>query len=168
MDRGWYFRLVIVIGSAVLGFLALWPSLDRWLPCPEIVQETFDNQINPGLDIKGGLRLMYEVEVGEYIRDRRDRLAEQVQRQCGVLIGIIPEDKVDDIDKATLEQIRQRCKVERVDKDGGEVRAIRITFANQEDADKLTKTWVRDHFRDLRVASGVGDLVVDLHMREEQ
>jgi len=168
MDRGWYFRLAIVIGAAVLGFLALWPSLDRWLPCPDVVKEAFDNQINPGLDIKGGLRLMYEVEVDEYIRDRRDRLAEQVQRQCGVLIGIIPEEKVDDIDKATLEQIRQRCKVERVDKDGGSVRAIRITFANQEDAQKLTKTWVRDHFRDLRVASGVGDLVVDLHMREEQ
>ncbi|MFZ1864059.1 MAG: protein translocase subunit SecD [Polyangiales bacterium] len=168
MDRGWYFRLAIVIGAAVLGFLALWPSLDRWLPCPDIVKEAFDNQINPGLDIKGGLRLMYEVEVDEYIRDRRDRLAEQVQRQCGVLIGIIPEEKVDDIDKATLEQIRQRCKVERVDKDGGEVRAIRITFSNQKDAEKLTKTWVRDHFRDLRVASGVGDLVVDLHMREEQ
>ncbi|MBW2212685.1 MAG: hypothetical protein JRG67_16905 [Deltaproteobacteria bacterium] len=27
---------------------------------------------------------------------------------------------------------------------------------------------MKDYFRDLRVASGVGDLVVDLHMREEQ
>jgi preprotein translocase subunit SecD len=168
MDRGWYFRLAIVVGSSVLGFLALWPSLDRWLPCPEIVKETFDNQINPGLDIKGGLRLMYEVEVDEYIRDRRDRIAEQVQRQCGVLIGVVPEEEVDDIDRAKLDEIRQRCKVERVDKDGGAVRAIRITFSNQEDASKLSKTWVKDYFRDLRVASGVGDLVVDLHMREEQ
>ncbi|UCF46137.1 MAG: hypothetical protein JSU89_02850, partial [Myxococcales bacterium] len=92
MDRGWYFRLAIVVGSSVLGFLALWPSVDRWLPCPDIVKETFDNQINPGLDIKGGLSLMYEVEVDEYIRDRRDRLAEQVQRQCGVLIGVVPEE----------------------------------------------------------------------------
>lgn len=168
MDRGWYFRLAIVVGSSVLGFLALWPSIDRWLPCPDIVKETFDNQINPGLDIKGGLRLMYEVEVDEYIRDRRDRIAEQVQRQCGVLIGVIPEEEVDDLDKSQLEEIRQRCKVERVDKEGGAVRAIRITFSNQEDADKLNKTWVRDYFRDLRVASGVGGLVVDLHMREEQ
>ena len=168
MDRGWYFRLAIVVGSAVLGFLALWPSIDRWLPCPEIVKETFDNQINPGLDIKGGLRLMYEVEVDEYIRDRRDRLAEQVQRQCGVLIGVIPEEEVDDLDRAKLQEIQQRCKVERVDKEEGTVRAIRITFSNQEDADKLTKTWVRDYFRDLRVAGGVGDLVVDLNMREEQ
>jgi len=78
MDRGWYFRLAIVVGSSVLGFLALWPSVDRWLPCPDIVKETFENQINPGLDIKGGLRLMYEVEVDEYIRDRRDRVAERV------------------------------------------------------------------------------------------
>jgi preprotein translocase subunit SecD len=168
MDRGWYFRLAIVVGSSVLGFLALWPSVDRWLPCPDIVKETFENQINPGLDIKGGLRLMYEVEVDEYIRDRRDRVAEQVQRQCGVLIGVVPEEEVDEIDQAKLEEIRQRCKVERVDKEGGAVRAIRITFSNEEDAQKLSKTWVKDYFRDLRVASGVGELVVDLHMREEQ
>ena len=147
MDRGWYFRLAIVVGSSALGFLALWPSVDRWLPCPDIVKETFENQINPGLDIKGGLRLMYEVEVDEYIRDRRDRVAEQVQRQCGVLIGVVPEEEVDDIDKAKLEEIRQRCKIERVDKDGGAVRAIRITFSNQEDAQKLSKTWVKDYFR---------------------
>ena len=168
MDRGWYFRLAIVVGSSVLGFLALWPSVDRWLPCPDIVKETFTNQINPGLDIKGGLRLMYEVEVDEYIRDRRDRIAEQVQRQCGVLIGVVPEEEVDEIDKVKLAEIQQRCKVERVDKEGGAVRAIRITFSNQEDASKLSKTWVKDYFRDLRVASGVGDQVVDLHMREEQ
>mgnify|MGYP001032620966 CR=1 FL=1 len=168
MDRGWYFRLAIVVGSAVLGVLALWPSVDRWLPCPDIVKETFDNQINPGLDIKGGLRLMYEVEVDEYIRDRRDRLAEQVQRQCGVLIGAVPEEEVDDLAPDKLAEIQKRCKVERVDKEGGAVRAIRITFSNADDAAKLTKTWVRDYFRDLRVASGVGDLVVDLHMREEQ
>lgn len=168
MDRGWYFRLAIVVASSVLGFLALWPSIDRWLPCPDIVKETFENQINPGLDIKGGLRLMYEVEVDEYIRDRRDRLAEQVQRQCGVLLGIVPEEEVDEIDKPTLQRIRDRCKVERVDKDGGAIRAIRITFSSDEDAQKLSKTWVRDYFRDLRVASGVGDRVVDLHMREEQ
>jgi len=160
--------LAIVVGSSVLGFLALWPSVDRWLPCPDIVKETFENQINPGLDIKGGLRLMYEVEVDEYIRDRRDRIAEQVQRQCGVLIGMVSEEEVDEIDKAKLAEIQQRCKVERVDKDGGAVRAIRITFSNQEDANKLSKTWVKDYFRDLRVATGVGDLVVDLHMREEQ
>ena len=168
MDRGWYFRLAIVVGSSVLGFLALWPSIDRWLPCPDIVKEAFDNQINPGLDIKGGLRLMYEVEVDEYIRDRRDRIAEQVQRQCGVLIGVIPEEEIDEIDKAKLAEIRQRCKIERVDEDGGAVRAIRITFSNEEDARKLSKTWVKDYFRDLRVAHGVGTLVVDLHMREEQ
>jgi preprotein translocase subunit SecD len=162
MDRGWYFRLAIVVGSSVLGFLALWPSIDRWLPCPDIVKETFDNQI------KGGLRLMYEVEVDEYIRDRRDRIAEQVQRQCGVLIGVVPEEEVDDLDKAKLQEIQQRCKVERVDKEGGAVRAIRITFSNEDDAAKLSKNWVRDYFRDLRVASGVGGLVVDLHMREEQ
>jgi preprotein translocase subunit SecD len=111
---------------------------------------------------------MYEVEVDEYIRDRRDRLAEQVQRQCGVLIGVVSQEEADDLDQAKLQEIQSRCKVERVDKEGGAIRAIRMTFSEQEDADKMSKTWVRDYFRDLRVASGVGGLVVDLHMREEQ
>ena len=168
MDRGWYLRFAIVVASAVLGFLALWPSIDRWLPAPEVVKTYFENQISPGLDIKGGLRLMYEVEVDEYIRDRRDRIAEQVQRQCGALIGVVGEAEVDDIGDEELEQIRQRCRVQRVDKDGGAVRAIRMTFSNEDDAAKMSKRWVKDNFRDLRVASGVGGLVVDLHMREDQ
>jgi preprotein translocase subunit SecD len=168
MDRSWYFRFAIVIGAAVFGFLALWPSLDRWLHAPDIVKSYFDSQISPGLDIKGGMRLMYEVEVDEYIRDRRDRIAEQVQRQCGVLIGAIDEEEVDSVDKDKLAEIRQRCKVERVDREGGAVRAIRITFSNPEDAKKLHKSWVKDNFRDLRVASGVGEEIVELAMREDQ
>ncbi len=38
MDRGWYFRFAIVVGSTTLGLLALWPSVDRWLPAPDIVK----------------------------------------------------------------------------------------------------------------------------------
>ncbi len=168
MDRGWYFRFIVVVASAALGLLALWPSMDQWLPAPEFIKKTFPGRISPGLDIKGGLRLMYEVEVDEYIRDRRDRDAEQVQRQCGVLIGAVEESEVDTVSREKLAQVSQRCKVERVDKEGGAVRAIRITFANQEDASKLTKKWVKENFRNLRVSTGAGKQVVDLSMREDQ
>lgn len=168
MDRGWYFRLTVVVASAAFGLLALWPSVDQWVPAPDFIKDTFSGRISPGLDIKGGLRLMYEVEVDEYIRDRRDRDAEQVQRQCGVLIGAYDEGEAATASREKLAQVTQRCKVERVDKEGGAVRAIRITFANQEDASKLTKKWVKENFRNLRVSTGTGQLVVDLSMREEQ
>jgi preprotein translocase subunit SecD len=65
MDRGWYLRFSAVLAAAVLAWLALWPSLHQWVPAPEWVRSVFPGRISPGLDIRGGLRLMYEVEVDD-------------------------------------------------------------------------------------------------------
>ena len=53
----------------------------------------FKKRISPGLDIQGGLRLMYEVEVDEAVRDRRDLRADQLQRQIGERLDLIPKDQ---------------------------------------------------------------------------
>ena len=97
MDRSWYMRFTVVLGAIVLAWFSLWPTLDQagWVGAPELVKEYFPNRIAPGLDIRGGLRLMYEVEVDEYIRDRRDRYSEQMVRELGVRIGVIEEDEID-------------------------------------------------------------------------
>ena len=47
MDRGWYVRFVVMVASATLGFLALWPSVDRWFPAPDVVKSYFENAISP-------------------------------------------------------------------------------------------------------------------------
>lgn len=170
MDRSWYLRFTVVIAAIATAWLALWPSLDGLaddgeeiaMPAPQWVRDIFPGRINPGLDIKGGLRLSYEVEVDEYIRDRRDRYSEQMVRQIGVLIGVLDDDDVDSASRDQLGEVQERVTVQRV---GG--RGIRVTFESQEDRDLFDNQWVSDHFPDLR-RSGSEGLQVDLTMREDR
>lgn len=147
MDRAWYFRFSVFLGAIVLGWLALWPSIDRvegrpgWLAAPDIVKEYFPGRISPGLDIKGGLRLMYEVDTDRYITTQRDRAAHRLLRLLGVELGVLTEEEADAPPAAKLTALRERITVEKV----GE-QAIRITFANAEDAAKLTRTFLRRNF----------------------
>ena len=40
--------------------------------------------IVPGLDLRGGLRLVYTVEVEEAIRDKRDHIADEMKQDLAV------------------------------------------------------------------------------------
>lgn len=164
MDRSWYMRFSVVLGAVVLAWLSLWPTLDQaeWVGAPEIIKEWFPGRIAPGLDIRGGLRLMYEVEVDEYIRDRRDRYSEQMVRELGVRIGVIEEDEVDSATREQLREIQDRVTVQRV---GG--RAIRLTFGTEEDRERFDTEWLNQRFPDLRM-SGVDGLIVNIAMREDR
>ncbi len=50
--------------------------------------DTYGNM--PGLDLRGGLRLVYTVEVEEAIRDKRDRYADEISRLTGATVGEAP------------------------------------------------------------------------------
>lgn len=144
MDRGWFFRLGFLILCVVSGLGVLWPSVGGWfdsVKAPEWLSENFENRINLGLDIKGGLRLMYEVEVDEAIRDVRDQRADQLVDRLGVELGIM---KVDDSPtEELLDKVRERASIETP----GE-RDIVITFKKPEDVKAVTLDLVR----------GLGDL----------
>ncbi len=164
MDRGWYLRFSLVALITVLAWLALWPSLNQWVPAPEWVRNAFPGRISPGLDIKGGLRLMYEVEVDEAIRDRRDRLAERMLRQLGERLGIIEEGEAETASREQIDEVRERVRVQRV----GE-RRIRVLFTDASDAQKLDRDWLEDWFSDLRIVETSNEgKTVDLGIREER
>ncbi len=162
MDRGWYFRFLILVVAVASAVLALWPSVDAWFPAPAIVKKVFPGRISPGLDIKGGLRLMYEVEVDEYIRDRRDRQATRMIPKLGVELGMLDEDEEDSATRQKLEQIKSRVTVERL-----QGRRIRVEFAKDSDSKKVSSEWFREAFAELRVTEREGTRV-ELTMREEQ
>src|SRR5512139_2672788 len=162
MDRGWYLRFFVIVAAAILAWLVLWPSVHEWVPAPTFVRETFSARISPGLDIQGGLRLMYEVEVDEYIEDTRDRNSVRLVRQLGVLLGVVPEGDEEDATAAQLQEVQGRVTVSTVGS-----RGIRVTFQNETDAEKLTHEWLRERMPDMRIASGQGELVAGLEMRED-
>ncbi len=164
MDRSWYLRFTVVVIAVTLAFGALWPSLDKagWLAAPEWVMETFPGRISPGLDIRGGLRLMYEVEVDEYIRDRRDRDSERMVRELGVILGVYEDDEKDSASREQLAEVQERITVQTV----GD-RAIRVLFNDAADREYVTTEWLNQTFPDFRLTGGTNSQI-DLGMREDR
>ncbi|MEM6956156.1 MAG: protein translocase subunit SecD [Myxococcota bacterium] len=165
MDRQFYLRLSTVFVAIVAAVLALWPSLESinedWA-APEWVREVFPGRISPGLDIQGGLRLMYEVEVDEYIRDRRDRYSEQMVRELGVLLGVYDDDELDAVSREQIAAVGEKVTVQRVGR-----RDVRLVFSSAEDKANFSNEWLREKFADLRRASDNGN-TINLTMREDR
>ena len=74
MNRGWYWRLGTVLFVIVAAFVVLWPSIPK-LSTPW-VRAHIPFRLNEGLDIRGGARLSYDVQIGQAIADRRARSME--------------------------------------------------------------------------------------------
>lgn len=85
IDLNWRMRFGLVTTIGLFAFLALWPSLDTMtlgkLPCPEYIQERVGFRLVAGLDLRGGLRLVYTVDVDEAIKDKRDRYYEDMRTE---------------------------------------------------------------------------------------
>lgn len=152
MEKGWYARFLVVVALVIAAWLVLWPSLNTWVPAPQAVLDNVERRISPGLDIQGGLRLMYEVEVDEAIRDRRDLRADQLTREVGTRLGIIPDDET-----PTREQLAETK--ERVDVTLPEERRIRLQFKDPADAAKLDRDLIT-RYGDLREVSNADGVVV--------
>ncbi|MEM9071436.1 MAG: protein translocase subunit SecD [Myxococcota bacterium] len=157
-------RFTVVVAALVAAWFSLWPTLDQagWLGAPQFVKDLFPGRISPGLDIRGGLRLMYEVEVDEYIRDRRDRYSEQMVRELGVRLSVIEEDEIDSATRDQLASIQEKVTVQRVGR-----RNIRLVFQVESDRDRFDTEWLAEKFPDLRM-TGVDGLTVNLGMREDR
>ncbi len=92
MDASWRikvgFTLAVFLGSLV----AVWPTVEGLsggkVPCPRYVKDRIEFGIVKGLDLQGGLRLVYTVEVEEAIRDKRDKFADDMRQDLAVAYKI--------------------------------------------------------------------------------
>ncbi len=146
MQRGWYLRLLLMLSVTVAAWTVLWPSLGSWLPSPAFVRKIVSGRISPGLDIRGGLRLTYDVDIGEAVRDRRDLRADEITRELGERLGLIQKGQT-----PTREQFAKVKEKVSVKPEGD--RRIRFSFKSAADAKKLDHELV-GHYGDLREVSG--------------
>jgi preprotein translocase subunit SecD len=162
MDRGWYARFGLIVGCLVVSCLALWPSIPEggsFPGAPDWVRSAFRNRIAPGLDIQGGMRLMYEVEVDEAVVERRDLRAQQIFERLCFAFEICNEDEA--ATDAQLDETRERVRVETV-RDNAQ--AFRVVFENEADIATLDRDMVNGF--DLREAGTAGN-VVTLELRDD-
>jgi len=85
IDFNWRMRFALVTAGCLLAGLALWPTASTmskgYLPCPEYIKQKVGFRLVAGLDLRGGLRLVYTVDVDQAIKDKRDHYYDDMRTE---------------------------------------------------------------------------------------
>jgi preprotein translocase subunit SecD len=78
MERSWWWKAALYSAAIVLAALYLVPSMVPEDKRPAFFQKYFKKKIHLGLDLQGGLHLVYEVNIEKAVASKVDRLANEV------------------------------------------------------------------------------------------
>jgi preprotein translocase subunit SecD len=149
MERSWWWKALLFGLVTIIACLYLVPTVVPESKQPAVIKKYFKKRIQAGLDLQGGLHLVYEVNVDKAVASKVDRLSSDL------------EDRLRK-DKAITE-----LGVNREGRDD-----IVLTFKNPADQAKLDETILRDYRKSLDVvdrnpATGVVRLRLDSDQVEE-
>ena len=154
-DFNWRMRFGLVFSLTIIGGLSLWPSLSDMtggaVPCPDYlcaVRGPEKNQgprinfkLGRGLDLRGGLRLVYTVDVDEAIKDRRDRYYEDMRTALAKSYGLHSGNKVPS--EEVLAKLREKVKI---DAPRDRPNTITLKFVDPADATSMIDARFREQF----------------------
>ena len=78
MERSWWWKAALYGAAIILAVLYLVPTVVPNEQLPSFFHKYFNKRIQLGLDLKGGLHLVYEVNVEKAVTSKVDRLANEV------------------------------------------------------------------------------------------
>jgi len=114
IDSGWCARFGLVLVCTLGAFTVLWPTLDVMsegrIPCPRWVEQRVKFRLTKGLDLSGGLRLVYSVDVDEAIKDKRDRYYEDMKAELTKVYGL--HEGTDRPSEETYTKLREQVDIE--------------------------------------------------------
>jgi protein-export membrane protein SecD len=79
MERSWWWKAALFGAAIVLAVLYLVPTVVPEENLPAFFQKYFKKRIQLGLDLKGGLHLVYEVNIEKAVSGKVDRLANDLE-----------------------------------------------------------------------------------------
>ncbi len=97
LDLAWRFKAGMVATVFLFAALSFWPTI--WsmsggkVPCPQYIRDNVSFRLVAGLDLRGGLRLVYTVDVEEAIHDKRDRFYDEMREKLATSFGFHEGDK---------------------------------------------------------------------------
>ncbi len=116
-----------------------------------------------GLDLKGGFRVEYAVDVQEAIKDKRDRYFDDLRTQLARTLGIAGEDAL-----PTLEQLAKLAERVKVSKPRDDVTKISVEFVNDEDAGKANnETFLARFTQEMNIVRGADRKVLNFQIKGE-
>src|SRR4051812_24115590 len=85
MDRSWVYRVITYSLLTLAAFIMLAPTAAVWFgkedKLPAVLTKHVQKRIMLGLDLQGGLHLVYEVQVDKAVSDKADRLAADIEEK---------------------------------------------------------------------------------------
>jgi preprotein translocase subunit SecD len=111
MDLSWRLRAALNLAVVTLAFLALWPTLHGMtggkFPCPAYVRQHVEKKLVAGLDLRGGMRLVYTVDVDEAIKDKRNNFYEDMRVELTRVFGL-HKDENERPTEETYKKLREK------------------------------------------------------------
>jgi len=136
IDMGWRIRAGIVVSVLLLCIVSFWPTVWQlsggkvW--CPAYIRDNVSFRLVYGLDLRGGLRLVYTVDVEEAIRDKRDRNYEEMRSLLATSFGFHDGDKA-----PTREALAKLAGKVQISKPRTESSTIVLKFNDPADSSKI-------------------------------
>jgi preprotein translocase subunit SecD len=188
MDAAWRVKTGFVAAVLLGAVVALWPTVDSALPtsdatateqagplgglmhvgrsvashlhCPAYLKDRIAFRIAPGLDLSGGLRLVYTVEVEDAIRDKRDHFADEMRQELATILGVHSGEGR--VTRDELSKLDERVHVSQVD-----AAVIRLKFRDKADKAKLDERFTKKFIGELAESQGPGDDEVTFKIRAD-
>jgi preprotein translocase subunit SecD len=147
MDRSWVYRVSLYFLITAAAAIMLVPSVATWMgkddKLPAWVQKNLQKKIQLGLDLQGGLHLVYEVQVDKAVSDKADRLAADIETKLN------KEKKIKTSD----------VRADRLGRD-----EILLKFTNVADAKKVDREFLKE-FRKNLYEDSRDDAKGEIHLR---
>jgi preprotein translocase subunit SecD len=115
-----------------------------------------------GLDLKGGLRLVYTVDVDEAIKDKRDRYYDDLRAALATSLGFHEGDK-----PPTLEEMQKLQTKLRIEKSRDHADTITITFNDRADAEKINDEFLQRFLGELQLQRSSDLKTATFRIRDE-
>ena len=142
LDFGWRVKTGFVFAIGLGAFLCVWPTLegvtDGKLHCPAYVRDNVPFRIVAGLDLRGGLRLVYTVDVEEAIKDKRDRYYDEMRQMLATEYAFHQGDK-----PPTREELANLDQKVVLEKPRDKVSVINIKFLDPNDDTKIDEKFLK-------------------------
>jgi len=164
MDGVWRLKLGFVVAVFLGALVALWPTLnnmsDGKVPLPSYIRDRVTFAIAPGLDLRGGMRLVYTVEVDEAIRDKRDHFADEMRQELATSFGLHSGEGR--VTRGELEKLEDKVRVAQP-----ETALLRLQFKDKNDKSKIDERFARKFLGELAETQGPGENEITFKIRAD-
>lgn len=115
-----------------------------------------------GLDLKGGLRLVYTVDVDEAIKDKRDRYYDDLRNALVTTLGFHSGDK-----PPTVEELGKLPEKVRIEKSREHAGSVVLRFNEPADAAKVNDEFLKKFLTELQLQRSADQKTVTFRIRSE-